>query len=101
LRGELASARNPKSARRAENIWIRESGLPDDVPLQEHLEAIASFVASREEALASLADDVTYTVWLAFASESGQGGFALDPESFQILSRLRIGLVVSLYPPES
>jgi hypothetical protein len=99
-RGERMSPRNPRSAIRKEAVWLLESGLNEDEPLDRHLGALLELLESRSDELAELARECSMDFFAGFSSGNGQGGFALDRDLLARLARIPgDGLVLDLYPP--
>src|SRR5436853_7225612 len=54
-RGSLMSPRNPQSAKRETSLWLLESELIRDAPVERHLEWALDVVETLREPIASLA----------------------------------------------
>ncbi|RYD71602.1 MAG: DUF4279 domain-containing protein [Verrucomicrobiaceae bacterium] len=93
--GELASE---ESGRRWKNsIWIRESSVPEERELHEHLAWIVDFASPHEAFLRRLADEgARIDVYMSYACSDDHRGFGFDPEQLEFLVRLGIRMEVSI-----
>ena len=83
--GERMSARNPTSHVRDEALWLLESGLDSDEPIDRHFVALLEELEPRREELRALAADASLDFFAGFSSGSGQGGAVI---ASAVLARL-------------
>jgi uncharacterized protein DUF4279 len=82
------------------SVWLLESGLGDDKPLNEHLAALLPFIESHSEEIRTLSRDCTVDLVCAFSSGNGQGGFVLEHDVLRKIGEAGLDIVLDLYPPE-
>ena len=77
-----------------------DSGVPDSEPIAVHLHALLEMLEPKLDRLRELASRCSMDVFCGFSSESGQGGFTLDPDLLIRLGEIPGGgLNLDLYPP--
>lgn len=101
LVGELKSPRNPKSQLYDENLWIYRSDLNESATFQDHVGVLVDLLERVDPAiydqLRSKLTDID--LFCMFRSTNGQGSAELDANILQRLGRLKVGIVIDLYPP--
>ena len=100
LKGDSYSKRNPKSKIFEENVWILESELGDQEPLEAHIEYFLLFLKKNEDSIKNLQTECEFAIMCAYSSESGQGGFTLNHEILREITMFPVDLSINLYPPE-
>lgn len=86
-------------AMRDETLWILESGLSVEEPLEGHIQDILSLVQGNEARFGELLPDCQLEIFCGFASASGQGGLVLSSALLKAITVAPIDLVIDLYPP--
>lgn len=99
-KGEPKSKRAPERGVRDFSVWLMESGVGDDKPLNEHLAALLPFIESHAEEIRSLSKDCTVDLVCGFSSGNGQGGFVLEHDVLKKIGEAGLDIVLDLYPPE-
>jgi hypothetical protein len=99
-RGTLMSPRNPRSARRAESLWLLRSDLAEDVPLEQHLEWALGVVEPLQEPIASLPSG-SADIFVGYQLVDGQGSLELDHALLERLAVLPVDLIFDLYSLDS
>jgi len=95
-RGSLMSPRNPRSAKREESLWVLESELSRDAPVERHLERALDVVETLREPIASLPPG-SADIFVGYELTGGQGGLVLDHALLQRLAALPVDLIFDLY----
>jgi Domain of unknown function (DUF4279) len=78
-------------------MWILNSGLGENCPLEDHIRRFISFASDRRDAIASLRADCELDIPCSFTSYNGQGSIALDHATMSELGALGIDVVFDLY----
>lgn len=81
------------------SLWILESQPGDDADPVEHLTWLLNRLEPKASVIKSLSGAFQVDLFCGFSSESGQGGFTLDPVTLDRVGRLGIPLTLDLYPP--
>jgi Domain of unknown function (DUF4279) len=97
LKGERVSSRN--EALRRTSFWLKTSPLPDERPLQEHLEWVLNLFEPKHQVLSLISKEHSCDLFCGFSSENGQGGACLGTDLLARLAGLGVSLVLDLYPP--
>jgi len=82
-----------------ECLLVFKSGLNRSSPIQDHVDALLSFVDSNADSLLSLKDKWSFDFFCGFSSGAGQGGFGISFSSLSRMGQLKIDLILELYPP--
>jgi hypothetical protein len=98
--GDPVSSRSPDHIRR-EAGWFLESGIDDTEPMHRHLAALLTRLEPAIDRLRELAPECRLMdFFCGFSSSTGQGGFELEPELLERLTRIPgQGLKLDLYSP--
>jgi hypothetical protein len=88
-----------KATQVADCLWVSKSGLSPSSSLQEHVDALLSFVDSNAETLLGLTDKCSFDFFCGFSSGAGQGGLGISFSSLSRMGQLHIDLILDLYPP--
>jgi hypothetical protein len=79
------------------SIWYRESPLPEQQDIGDHLAWVADFAAPHEDYLRQLiADGARIDIYMSYCSDHDHCGFGLDPKHLEIFVRLGIRFEVSV-----
>jgi hypothetical protein len=97
-KGTLLSKRNPKSQIRQDSLWILDSELHDSELLDWHIKQLVSFAEDKSAVFEQLSQKCNFLIFCGFASANGQGGFVLDSKLLAKMGKLKIDLVLDLYP---
>lgn len=100
-RGSLLSPRIPTSPRRDAAVWITDSGLPSNVPMQDHLDALFRAIEPHRDELRRLAPSATLDLFLGWSHEGAQGSFSLEPQYCFVIGLIGASIVVDIYTDES
>lgn len=95
--GELISSRSPIPHYRKESMWLLKSDVAEEHPLEEHIEALLSFVETKEKAIKLLKLECDIEAFCCFSSDNGQGGFVLDNVLLEKMAQSTIDFVFDLY----
>lgn len=95
-KGEIRSRSRPP---RRNSVWILSSPLVAHEPLQKHLEWLLERLESRADAILAVSKKYSVDFFCGFSSESGQGGCTFEAPLLERLARLKLPLVLDLYPP--
>ena len=98
-KGTPVSKRNPNSPLRKNAVWLLDSGLPDDQPLEAHITKLVEYIEGKHGLIKELPSECEINLFCGFSSGDGQGGFVLDADLLKRLAFLEIDLVLNLYPP--
>lgn len=82
----------------SENIWILESQLSHQEPIEAHIEYLLSFLERHSEGLERLQPDCQFNIVCRYSALNGQGGFTLDHVALKRLTTYPVNLCVNLYP---
>jgi len=93
------SVRNPAGPIRQAHLWIFSSGVAKKKDLSQHLKKLAKFIEKKSPELKQLRSNCEIDLFCGFASESGQGGFILEPDLLKQLIIFPVDIVIDLYPP--
>jgi hypothetical protein len=63
-----------------------------------HIEQLVSFFEERSTVFEQLSQKCDFLIFCGFASANGQGGFVLNSELLVRMGKLKIDLVLDLYP---
>jgi len=99
-KGAPLSKRNPNSRKREEHLWRLDSQLQQSEPLDKHLKNLIEIIEIHARGFKKIADCSSCEIFCGFSSGNGQGGFILDHNLLERISKLPLDLVVDLYPPE-
>ena len=99
-RGTLMNPRNPRSARRAESLWLLRSDLAEDVPLEQHLEWAVGVVEALRVPIASLPPG-SADIFVGYELIDRQGSLELDHALLERLAVLPVDLIFDLYSLDS
>ena len=69
--------------------------------LDDHVTEILNLIKDKKSQLWEIEKSSEISIWCAFASEDGQGGFIFSQSILQQISKFPVNLVVNLYPPTS
>ena len=94
------SPRNPKSAKREESLWLLESELSRDAPVERHLEWAFDIVETLREPMASLPPG-SADIFVGYQLVDGQGSLELDHALLERLAVLPVDLIFDLYSLDS
>ena len=97
--GDRVSLRSGSEVVRKTNAVFVDSGLPENRPLDEHLEALVAKLEPAAAGLRSLSGRAKADVFCGFSSANGQGGFSLSPRLLARLAALGLDIGFDLYPP--
>ena len=79
------------------SLWYRESPLPEQQDIGDHLAWIGDFATPHEDYLRQLiAEGARIDIYVSYCSDHDHCGFGLDPRHLDILVRLGIRLEVSV-----
>ena len=80
--------------------WIYESPMPDSKELSDHIAYLVNVLESRQSLFDSVRDHLeAATIFCFFSSRGGQGSAELSVDLISRLSKLRVDIVIDLYPP--
>lgn len=79
--------------------WNLKSDLPDDSPLNDHLDRMLEVVETRSTQFESLGEDVDVSVFVGIGAEGERAGWGveLDHDIMERFGRLGINLSFDLY----
>lgn len=97
-KGSPISKRNLNGPVHQQSVWILESGLPKDQPLEMHVAKLVEYIEEKHVLLKELLSECEINLFCGFASTSGQGGIVLDTDLLKRLTILPIDFILDLYP---
>jgi len=98
LKGEILSSSRLKKPLLS-SVWILESPLDKQVPLEEHLKWLLDALEPKIEIICRIAKQYETDFFCGFSSDNGQGGCTFSVVLLERLARLGVPLVLDLYPP--
>jgi len=98
-KGTPSSARNPQSALRTHNGWVRTSGLDSDEPLLSHLDALFAELEPRADQLEQLTAQCMLDLYCGYGPGNHAGHTTLDHTWLQWLARLPLSLTFDFSGP--
>lgn len=97
LRSKTIGKSESSSARRFyDDAWHYSPDLPDEAPLDMHLQLLWSDIAPSESYLVDLKSKHQIDVFCGYRSNCDQSGFQLSPKSFAIFTTLDISCEMSV-----
>jgi hypothetical protein len=90
----------PRARELRTSIWILESPIDDHLPLQDHLKWLLDAFEPKLDVVHEIANRYDARLHCGYASEHGQGGCTFDTALLERIAKLRIPMVLDLYPPE-
>jgi hypothetical protein len=83
-----------------DSAWHLNAPLKRDQNLEEHIKWLLDILEPKRDSIKSLSPECTLVrFFCGFSSGHGQGGFALDSQTLERLSKLGVSFVLDLYPP--
>lgn len=76
--GEILSAKSAQLTLRSESLWLLLFDVPEERPLEEHIDALLSFAEKRQSQLSRLSSVCDIEVYCSYSTFNGQGGFVFD-----------------------
>ncbi|MCE9595700.1 MAG: DUF4279 domain-containing protein [Planctomycetes bacterium] len=95
--GEPTHSRRPSSKPREESLWILESPLAADAPLEAHLEHLLAFVERRADAFDALRSRLVHADFFCLVGSGNQGSLNFAPELLARIAARHIELALDLY----
>lgn len=83
---------------RATSVWVLDSGLAPDVPLESKIRRLVEILEDHSEAIALLSQDSDIDLFCGFSSPTGQGGLVLRHQLLRQLAGLQVDVTLDLYP---
>ncbi|MDR3633544.1 MAG: DUF4279 domain-containing protein [Isosphaeraceae bacterium] len=78
------------------DMWSYSAPVPEDRPLQVHLESLWRVVAPHAEYLKRLKERLTVDVFCSYRSNCGTAGFEVDHKSLVIFTELEVPFGISV-----
>jgi len=97
--GTRSSSRNPRSALRTHNGWVRTSGLDSGEPFLDHLDAILEDLEPRQSQLERLTDQCILDLYCGYGLGKQPGQTTIDHARLQRLAHLPISLTFDVNGP--
>lgn len=79
------------------SVWILESAVGEDRPINQHVEALADLMEKKQAELAKLAKNCSIEIWCYISFEDSQCGFAFQSRLLGRLAALSCDLVFDVY----
>jgi hypothetical protein len=98
LKGERQS-KYPRARQLRTSIWILDSLIDDHLPLQDHLKCLLDALEPKLDIVREIAKRYDARLSCAYSSEHGQGGCTFDATLLERIAKLKVPLVLDLYPP--
>jgi Domain of unknown function (DUF4279) len=98
LKGQRQS-KYPRARPLRTSIWILDSPLDDHLPLKDHLKWLLDTLEPKLDVVRGIAKQYDAKLSCGYSSEHGQGGSIFDVTLLERLAKLRVPLVLDLYPP--
>jgi hypothetical protein len=96
LARKKGDSRRPGGRPYEDDAWHYSAGLPEEAPLDAHLQTLWADVAPARDFLLSLKARHRVDVFCGYRSDSGIAGFQVDPKSLAIFTALEIPFGVSI-----
>ena len=81
------------------SVWMYESGLSPNAPVEDHLYILMERLSDCREALRELVDTATVEVWLSFSPGERHRSAVLDSKVLTAVGGLGLDVVLDAYPP--
>jgi hypothetical protein len=95
-RHKKGDSRRPGGQPYREDAWHYSADLPEDAPLDEHLQALWADVAPAREFLLSMKARYSVDVFCGYRSNHDHAGFQVEQKSLAIFNALEIPFGVSV-----
>ena len=101
--GELLDLR-ATSTRTAEgepafSVWMFESGLSPEAPVEDHLYILMEHLGGCGDALRGLGDTATVEVWLSFSPGERHRSAVINAKVLSLVGEMGLDVVLDAYPP--
>lgn len=81
------------------SVWMFESGLSPEDPVEDHLYILMERLGDRREALRELVDTATVEVWLSFSPGERHRSAVINAKVLSRVGELGLDVVLDAYPP--
>lgn len=81
------------------SVWMFESGLSPNAPVEDHLYILMERLSDRKEPLRQLVDTATVEIWLSFSPGERHRSAVLDSKVLSAAGDLGLDVVLDAYPP--
>lgn len=81
------------------SVWMFESGLSPNAPVEDHLYILMERLSDRREPLRQLVDTATVEIWLSFSPGERHRSAVLDSKVLSAAGDLGLDVVLDAYPP--
>ena len=95
--GDVISSRSPTPRFRCESLWLLVFDVPEERPLEEHIDAFLTFAEQKKPELSGLSSKCDIEAFCCFSTFNGQGGYVLNHTLMQKMSATGIDFVFDLY----
>lgn len=89
-------SRRPGGRAYRDDAWHYSADLPEEAPLDAHLQALWTDVAPAREFLVSLKAQHRVDVFCGYRSDSDYAGFRVEPTSLEIFTALEVPFSISI-----
>jgi len=93
IRGERKGTNSPPYQ---QDMWSYSPALPEDKPLEEHINQLWAEIAPHEDYLQELKKTLTVDVFLGYRSNCDTAGISLPPESLRVFTELGVPFELSI-----
>jgi Domain of unknown function (DUF4279) len=98
--GEPVTQRHPDAPTRDQALWLRESGLDEATPLDQHITALLHYLDGHRQAFDAIRDQCEADIFCGIFARGAQGGFTLEPHITQRLATARLPVSFDIYSDE-
>ena len=99
LLGLRATSTRTSEGEPAFSVWMFESGLSPNAPVEDHLYILMEHLSDRKEPLRQLVDTATVEIWLSFSPGERHRSAVLDSRVLSAAGDLGLDVVLDAYPP--
>lgn len=96
-KGTHVSMRNPGSPKRADHIWILESGLDESTTLEEQIYFFVNFIEDKHTQFMELSTSCRIELFCGISVDNGQGMFTIKSNTLKKISKIPIDIVMDIY----
>jgi hypothetical protein len=98
--GDQVSERSSQAGVHAAALCTFDMPVARSEEMQVHLEALSGFLIRHDDAIRSLRSACKLSIWIGYASGTGQGGFVIPQPLLDRFSECKADMFVNLFPPE-
>lgn len=81
------------------SVWMFESGLSPEAPVEDHLYILMEHLGGCGDALRGLVDTATVEVWLSFSPGERHRSAVINAKVLSLVGEMGLDVVLDAYPP--